>query len=183
MRKIILLSGWATSGKDLLADFLLKNKGYTQFAFAISLKKQVSDHYNFDYNLTLSQEGKNKKIGNYTIRELLISYAKIERNKNQDVFAQYTSKEIKLYDSYKNKRGEQLSDIVISDVRYHNEIDFIKKQFYNNSKIITIRLNRHLCSPINSESETQLDDYKFDYTIENKGTKLDLYNSFINLKL
>lgn len=179
MRKIILLSGWSTSGKDLLADYLVKN-GYTQFSFASILKKKVSDHYKFDYDLTLTQKGKNTKINGITIRELLISYAKTKRNKNDDIFVEYTLNEIKLLDSYKTKRGEPLSDIVISDLRYNNEIEFLKKRFKN---CITIRINRHNKSPVDDISEHQLDSFNFDYIIENKGTKKDLFKAFTELQI
>lgn len=179
MRKIILLSGWAGSGKDLLAEYLVKN-GYMQFSFASSLKKKVSEHYKFDYNLTLTQEGKNTKINGMTIRNLLINYAKTERIKNDNIFVEYTFNEIKLLDSYKTKRGESLCDIVISDLRYNNEIEFLKNRFKN---CITIRINRFDKSHVDDISEHQLDSFKFDYIIENKCSKEYLFKAFTELKI
>ncbi len=182
MRKIILLSGWAGAGKDLLADYLVKNMNHTKFSFASNLKKKVSEHYNIDYNLTLTQEGKKTIVNGSSIRELLIDYAKEERNKNDDIFVEYICDEIKLFDSYKTKRGEKLSDIVISDLRYMNEINLIK-QIFHKSKIITIRINRYDNSHVNDISEHQLDLFKFDYTIKNKGTKEDIYKAFTELNI
>lgn len=182
MRKIILLSGWAGSGKDLLADYLVKNRNYTKFSFASNLKKKVSEHYNIDYNLTLTQEGKKTIVNGSSIRELLIDYSKEIRNKNDNIFVEYICDEIKLFDSYKTKRGETLSDIVISDLRYMNEINLIN-QIFHKSKIFTIRINRHHNSPVNDISENQLDLFKFDYIIDNKGSKEDLYKEFTYLNI
>lgn len=182
MRKIILLSGWAGSGKDLLADYLVKNRNYTKFSFASNLKKKVSEHYNIDYNLTLTQEGKKTLVNGTSIRELLINYAKQERNKNDDIFVEYICHEIKLFDSYKTKRGEKLCDIVISDLRYINEINLIK-QIFHRSKIIAIRINRWNNTSVNDISEHQLDLFKFDYIINNKSNKEDLYKAFTELNI
>ena len=43
--KVIALSGWKGSGKDALAEYLVKEHGYIRVAFADALKRQVAvDH-------------------------------------------------------------------------------------------------------------------------------------------
>jgi hypothetical protein len=66
-------------------------------------------------------------------------------------------------------------DWIITDVRFPNELDAVVER-----KGITIRVHRDLhngnahISPIPHESETALDDTKFDYEIINDGTLEDL---------
>ena len=59
---------------------------------------------------------------------------------------------------------------VITDVRFPNEADAIKKE-----EGILIRVNRLDVGPVNShESETSLDDWGFDYIIDNDSTLVSL---------
>jgi hypothetical protein len=44
--KIIALSGWAHSGKDTCAQFLIDNHGFTRLAFADVLKDMTAEAYN-----------------------------------------------------------------------------------------------------------------------------------------
>jgi hypothetical protein len=60
---------------------------------------------------------------------------------------------------------------VISDLRYTNEANSLKA---SGAKVITVRINRFETSPSNDPSERDLDNYVFDYVIENKGSIADL---------
>jgi hypothetical protein len=54
-RTIIAISGWAKSGKDTLANFLIKEKNAKRLAFADSLKEMVAAQYNIPLEWTHDQ--------------------------------------------------------------------------------------------------------------------------------
>ena len=58
--------------------------------------------------------------------------------------------------------------IVISDARYIDEIELIKKEFNN---VITIHINSNNCILNKHITETSLDNYNnYDYVIDNNGS-------------
>jgi hypothetical protein len=74
----------------------------------------------------------------------------------------------------------QKYNIVISDFRYNNEYEYLCRHFYKNdeskdTKIITVRIDRFDTSPVKSDSEIQLNNFKFDYYIENRSTIFEFY--------
>jgi len=65
---------------------------------------------------------------------------------------------------------------VITDARFPNEIERVHEKLGKKCDIISLRVERPSL-PINNNahiSETALDDYFFDYTIINDGTKKEL---------
>lgn len=170
MRYIILISGYSKSGKDLFADYMVKSFNFKKYAIATSLKQMVAQKYNIDHNMTVTQEGKNTIVYNgLTVRELLINYAaELKDSVNQDVF---------IADMYKRISTES-DNVVISDFRYINEYEYLCRQFYKNdkdTKVVTVRIDRFDKSPVDSLSETQLDNFKFDYYIVNRSTIYEFY--------
>jgi hypothetical protein len=65
------------------------------------------------------------------------------------------------------------SKFVISDLRYRSEVEQLKQAFGKN--LVTVRINRFEHPSSNDPSERDLDNHKFDITIENTGTLDDLY--------
>jgi dephospho-CoA kinase len=142
------------------------------------------------------QVTKSTEIVKKSVRDLLIEDAVYLRNKEgADVFAKYLSGDIVYNDLTSLNQNQQLKNIVISDFRFPIEMSYLKWKFHggnfkqseysysnfvidrikniatsNNTKIISVRINRFDKSPVNSTSETQLDDYDFDYIIDNKST-------------
>lgn len=180
MKYIVLVNGFSNSGKDTFSDFLVKTgNNFVKYAFADELKHYTSDKYNFDYKLTLTQEGKNTYINNCSVRELLIYEAKKVTKQNPDFYAMKLTKKIKFTDKIHNYRCEINKSIVISDWRFPNEYNCIANEF-KNYKIITVRINRTKVSPVNSKTENYLNDFKFDYTIDNTSTLSEFYKNIIN---
>lgn len=177
MRKIILVSGFAGSGKDLLADFIVSKSSFVKYAIADELKFMTSYKYNFDHILTLTQDGKKTIVSNgKTVRQLLIDEAIHQRKiYGPNVFIANTVKKICVNTLHKGEA--QRPSIIISDFRFLNEYKYIccVPEFVD-AKIITVRINRFNESPVKSDSETQLNDFKFDYTLDNKGTIPEFYN-------
>ncbi|RLF65328.1 MAG: hypothetical protein DRN30_04150 [Thermoplasmata archaeon] len=50
MSIVIGISGWKSSGKDTMADYLVNDYGYTRVAFADVLKEMVATQYNIPLN-------------------------------------------------------------------------------------------------------------------------------------
>lgn len=59
---IVGLGGMIKSGKDTVADFLIKNHGFVKLSFAGNLKKMCMRVFNLSAHQCYSQEGKEKKF-------------------------------------------------------------------------------------------------------------------------
>lgn len=164
-RTIIMLSGKAGSGKDYTANWLVQNKGFTRFAFADHLKDLVSYRYNIKRSMFDTQEGKKLQIvaegEKFSLRDLLISTANLERYKNNLVFVNKVKTAIE---------ASPFDKIVISDFRYPEEYSVLKEYFCNyqrNGSVITVRIQGQSSIQVNDSSETQLDSFPFDKVIHN----------------
>lgn len=180
---IILLSGYAGSGKDTFADLLIelfesKKISYKKYAFADEVKKDISLLYKDVLTLEslYTQEGKSKLIetseGVKTARQLLIEHsANMKKIYGNDYWAQIVCKQV----DTSNKVH------IISDWRYNIEFDTIYSYFHK-EKIMTLRINRPFIKVIDDPSEHELDYKKFDYTINNYSTidnlKIKVYELF-----
>lgn len=114
MKRIIGLTGYAGSGKDFVADLLVKHHGFTQYAIADELKRIVSRQYTMPIALMQTQEGKQTvwKDGK-TVRQLMNEVAtECKKNWGDDVFIQ------KLLDRIEFEDYTLPEQVVISDVRY-----------------------------------------------------------------
>jgi len=168
---IIGISGKLGSGKGTITKRLIElNSNFKERFFAEKLKKFVCDLCGIDYELSLTQEGKNTYIETFgmTLGELLQDIGtKLRDTVDVDIW-------IKSIFTTMNNEGLYL----ISDLRFINECEYINK--YNG---VTLRVNRSNNTigkkskrDLNHKSETELDNYIFDYVIENNGT----YDEFIS---
>lgn len=173
---IILLKGFSQSGKDFIGKILCDNYNYERYAFADSLKSIVSQKYKCDINLLHSQTGKmnicENDILKRSYRQILIDEAANLRHINQDVFVNYCCNEI--YKTLPQK-------IVITDWRYLNEMEIIRKQFPN-YLITTIHVIREdqKESPVSDISEYNLTEQITDFTIINKMDN-SIYEDVLNI--
>jgi hypothetical protein len=153
MKKLILVSGKAQHGKDssaeILYDLLPGNKTILHFG---DHAKEVAKKY-YGWSGKKDEEGR-KKL-QYVGTELI-------RKRNNDYWANMIFNLIDVI-------GEDFDYILIADTRFHNEIDIARLRY--SDKVETLRVNRvHFeseLSPLQKQhiSETELDDYIFDYTI------------------
>ena len=162
---IILLSGWAESGKDTCADYLA-SKGYKRLAFADALKKKCAQNTKFSLELTQTHEGKSSIFRDRTIRQHLIDYANIELKKNTYAFVE---------DVVINIEFHHYEKIVISDWRRMDELIGLQK-FLPTAKITPIHIQRHLVSPVADTTEYVL-SFPFRYRIENYGSLEEFYDA------
>jgi hypothetical protein len=170
---IIGLSGYAQTGKDTVAEHIVKNYGFTRVAFADPIREAL---YKLNPKVRLGESigvslahavdnmgwEEVKKLSS-DARELL---QRLGTEVGRDMFGE---------DFWINRamlKATEHENVVISDTRYFNEAESIRKHGG-----ILIRINKPNTSEINShESEKNLNDYMFDYTIINNGTKKDLYD-------
>lgn len=160
---IILLRGFSHSGKDFIGSILCAKYNYQRYAFADSLKKMIALSTNCPLDTLHSQQGKLEICKNdpqkRTYRQILIDEALRLRTMNSDIFVDYCCREIKQYES---------TDVVITDWRYSNELEFIKMQFPH-YKIVPVHIVRtdQARSPVDDISEYQLIDRTTDYVLYN----------------
>lgn len=211
---ILGLSGKALSGKDTTADYLIEGFGWTKkVGFATNLKKACQDIFNLSESQVLTQEGKNALLEEPVVFSEKHLYCIIEwMRSTHDVAAagkeynhilghtmyrprdilQYVGTEVMRYyapDYHAEvifRSVKESEKIIITDVRFPNEADFILS-----SGGILVRVERPenlraSCGAVidsSHPSEVSLDDWsQWSYVIYNNSRHLgDLYKSIDNM--
>lgn len=170
---IIGLSGYARSGKDEVAKILVNEYQFKRIAFADAIRDCV-------YRLNPYIDGEMR------VAELVDNYGwEVAKSKEEvrrllQVFGTEVGRQLFNNDIWVNqvfKRMYDLNDYVIPDVRFYNEMKSIRQA---DGEIW--RINREGVVAINTHaSESALDGFEFDHTIENNGTLDDLKNQVVTL--
>jgi len=178
-KQIIGLIGYKQSGKDTIADYLVKNYNYHKLSFAEPLKEICKILFNFDeeqlygnkkeiidINWNITPRQVYQFVGTHLFRNEI---QKLLPNINDNFWVEILKQKIvKLLNE--NKK------IVISDIRFLNELSMIKSF---GSLIIKITRANNIC--VNDhESEKYIDIFNYDIAINNNGSINELYND-INL--
>lgn len=161
------LAGWARSGKDTVADYLVESHGYTKMSFAAPMKEAM---YRLNPRITVNE------IANTALRVGIDVYGWDGiKERSPDVrgllqrFGTEVGREMFGNDFWVTAAIKEIPDgakAVFSDVRYPNEADAVRKL---GGKVW--RVSRPGVGPANDhESEHALNDYKFDQVVENSGT-------------
>ena len=165
MTTVIMLSGWAGSGKDAAASILMDELGFQRFAFADPLKHDVAHETGIPLNHFYEPSLKDKPYNmSHTPRDHLIRHAAEARAKYPNIYANMIADTIQRSDS---KR------VVISDWRYRNEYDVIKTFF---GQVIRVHISRPGVIQSQDPSEHDLDDQPMDIHINNGGS-LSMFRS------
>lgn len=216
MSKVVAISGWAKSGKDTSADYLVSN-GYQRVAFADILKEMVAEQYNIPLEYCHKQELKERPLEQYPVmpkdafsleiakllfnefrtlggkqarepyvdpsgaflgvmdrdaqqlywtpRALCILEGSIKRSVDSGYWVGRAIQKI-------DKAISKGHNVVVSDLRYRSEVAQLRQAF--NKTLTTVRINRFDSTPSTDASENDLNNSKFDVTIENRGTLDDL---------
>lgn len=166
MKKIILISGKARSGKDYCAK-LLKNKLEKESykvvidRFAKYIKSYLKDYYG--WNGVKDEEYRHK-----------LQWLGTERIKQDLNFKSFHAK--RLTEDFQIFENE-FDYFIVSDTRFPDEI-YTMLSAFGKDKVITVRVNRidkdvtkDLGELSKHSSEVALDDFKFDYTFINDGAE------------
>jgi dephospho-CoA kinase len=163
---IIGLSGYARSGKDTVADFLVTQYGFERVAFADPIRNIL-----YDLNPPVDGESLASMVDNYgwdiakskeEVRTFLQTLGYSARmHIHQDVWVMAAFSKMRADRNY-----------VIADVRFLNEAEHIKK---HNGEIW--RVERPGVEAVNQHvSEWEMDNYKCDHGILNDGNLDQLHN-------
>ena len=165
MKQILLLSGYARSGKDSVANLLEEEHGFRRFAFADALKEMVAERTGIPVSLFHSLQ-KDSLIGlpgsSKTYRDLLIEVADKERAVDPDIFSRIVAAQI---------RESGADRVVISDWRYKREETFLRS--WLDPAIYLVRRGRVVRSsvtPSDTPIEHDLDGEPMDIVIQNDGS-------------
>ena len=109
----IALVGNMRSGKDTFADVLINEQGYTRIAFADELKRICKELFPEQF-----------KNGNKP-REILQNVGKCMRSIDYDVWVKALDRKIKQYNAVTNMYEIKEDNLVITDVRYPNEVGYL----------------------------------------------------------
>lgn len=171
---IIGLTGYAQSGKDTVAEYLVSNYGYRRIAFADPLRQAV---YNLNPRITIADmvgvplrtavDGlgwENVKVDSEDARELL-------QRMGTEVGRQMFGEDFWVDQAMKNV--SKFDKVVFTDVRFPNEYRSIKKR-----EGTVWRVERLGVGAVNGHaSETAMDNVRVDGIITNNSTKQDLFET------
>ncbi len=148
--KIFILSGKAKSGKNYVADIISDYyKNSVQISYAYYLKQYIKKITNWDGKEETKPRDLLQSLGIDLIKKI-----------DKELLIRRVMEDIKVYSYF-------FDVIIVTDARLKEEVDIPKKLF----KCITIRINGKdndlTLEQKNHITETDLDDYKFDYVIDN----------------
>lgn len=163
---VIGISGWARSGKDTIANYLVENHNYTKISFSTPMKEAM---YKLDPRITVNE------LTNTSLRVGVDVYGwEGLKDRSPDIrgllqrFGTEVGREMFGEDFWVDYALTSIPDggkAVIADVRYPNEADAIKAL---GGKVY--RVVRSGVGPANEHaSEHALDGYEFDGQIDNDG--------------
>jgi hypothetical protein len=171
---IVLLSGWAGSGKDAAAALMVEEMGFQRHAFADSLKHDVATrtgipvatfHCHHTKNKPLTDSSQTHHDPQKTPRDLLIQHAATMRATNPNVYAEAVAASILAGGGLRH---------VISDWRYPNEFEHIRDALGPTTTLVRIRIERDSVTPSADPTEHYLDDVDMDVDIQNNGSISEL---------
>lgn len=195
MKKIVGIVGFIGSGKNTAAEYFVQN-GYKLESFASSLKDTVSSIFQWDRSL-LEGDTEESRVFRETIDEWWSVRLNIKnltprfvlQHFGTDLFRDHFHSDIWIA-SVEKKLINSSDNIVISDVRFMNEVEALRRY---DATIIRIRkgedpvwykyietnvdydINHPLLRNVHP-SEYGLIGCEFDYVIDNDSTIEELYN-------
>jgi len=173
---IIGLSGKAASGKDTIANEFVKEFGFIKISFADPVKRMAMEMFDFTPSQLWGDSFNRDKIdvrygfsprdalqkmatsfGRDMYEDVWVNATKRVINKLQTTVSEYSSdKGVKvIYTPTKHDNINTDKNIIISDCRFLNEFNFIKKQNWP-----IFRVKRNSEKKMNHISEIDLDNIK-----------------------
>jgi hypothetical protein len=182
---VIGITGFKRSGKDTVGDYLCTQHGFTKLSYASALKIACQAIFSFTDEQLHGDEEKEKideywkhsprdilqKVGTELFREKL---PEVCEHINNDIWIRSVERQIK---TLHNLDPSRYNKFVITDVRYENEAEFVKKM---NGKVLRINrfdfeMTEENLSKLH-KSESTIMKLDVDEDIENKSTLHELYS-------
>lgn len=136
------------SGKDTACDYLVSKYGGKKLTIAAPLY-QIANYIQMTLGKTVKKDPVLLQTIGQSLRQLYGDNIWIDR------------------------LGNPAENVFVSDLRYKNEAAALKARGFTLVKIV--KLDRTIDRDPNHMSEIDLDDYQFDYVIENNGTLDEFY--------
>lgn len=167
---VVLLSGWAGSGKDTAAALLVDELEFVRLAYADALKEDAAQLT----GIPLSVFHSVRKNAPLTVpvaafpearspRDLLIQRAAAMRTIAPDTYATTVATQIGSSGCY-----------VVSDWRYVNEYDVMRCTIPKDANLLRVRVVRSDMPALTDPTEHYLDNEVFDAIVQNDGSISDL---------
>lgn len=173
---IIALSGYGGAGKDSVADILVEDYGFKQYAWADTLRLAAAA---LDPIVEMTEDGKVMRynealatVGYNTAKVVFPEVRVMLQRLGTEVGRQLIGDNVWVDATFRRIDNETFTsdDVVITDCRFPNEAHAVKDR-----DGIVVRVERPGVLAANDHpSETSLDTWPFDYTIANDGTLDDL---------
>jgi len=167
---IIGLSGYAQSGKDTVAKYLVENRGFKRIAFADPIRELL---YELNPKVDFECDG-----GSWDIRYLVDNYGWDEAKQSLEVrrllqtlgsgARNIIDEDIWVIKALREMSGDE--DYVVTDVRFKNEATTLRMsgaKIWRVERIGIHSVNEHI-------SEHDLDNWEFDSYIHNNTSIEDL---------
>lgn len=176
---ILLISGWAHSGKDSIAKILVESYDFQKYAFADPIKQKVAADEHIPLEWCYDQKKKAEPLPSNperSLREELIRVAEEARELDKAIWANVISEKIQKA----VKKGK--TKFVISDWRMMEELWALQK-LLPEAVIVPLRVIRpsQLVSPVPDWTEYSLPGFPFWKIIYNSGTILKLVSQAAEL--
>lgn len=171
-----MLCGHIGAGKDSVARHFIENHNFVNVKMSGdlsrpgSLKRVVWEIFDLDPSKVEDREIReisNPKLGGKTPRQALQYFGHLTRQFFQEVWVNNTVLEIEKH---------QNDNIVITDIRYWNECDVIKKLTDENTRVVLVAIRNPNLDMTNetyhdaSEFSIPMIQERADYTINNNST-------------
>lgn len=176
---ILLISGWAHSGKDSIAKILVESYDFQKYAFADPIKQKVAADEDIPLEWCYDQKKKAEALPSNpekTLREELIRVGEEARELDKAIWANVIGEKIQKA----VKKGK--TKFVISDWRMIEELWALQK-LLPDAVIVPLQSKRasQLVSPVPDWTEYSLLGFPFWRTILNSGTILRLVGQVTEL--
>lgn len=176
---ILLISGWAHSGKDSIAKILVESYDFQKYAFADPIKQKVAADEDIPLEWCYDQKKKAESLPSNpekTLREELIRVGEEARELDKAIWANVIGEKIQKA----VKKGK--TKFVISDWRMIEELWALQK-LLPDAVIVPLQSKRasQLVSPVPDWTEYSLLGFPFWRTIHNSGTILRLVGQVTEL--
>lgn len=180
---IISLSGYAFVGKDTVANALVEHRGFVKYAWADTLRLAAAalnpivhvepDGKILRYNDVIESVGYNEAKVLYPETRTILQRLGTEVGRNLiggNVWVESTIRRI-------NKDRPLTNRIVITDTRFPNEADAVKRMSPDN---LVVRVHRDgVLAQSDHPSETSMDGWSYDDHIYNDGTIEEIADSVV----
>lgn len=168
---LIAVAGKAGSGKDTIADYFVSQYGFKKIALADPIKRLVKDVFVLDDHIVYDRIAREQPLpqwNNWSVRKLLQFIG-------TELFREKIDDGIWVKSLYYRVQSDPLSNYIVSDVRFPNEMSFLSA---NCKDFFSIKVKRDGCDGVVGVKGHASEAYDLEttYTLENNSSFEDLYH-------